>query len=66
MEFKEKSILVGYIKELNDIKLQLDIEIGSCESEAAKAQMLETKYKVIVAIVNIDKQRRDILPKQKI
>ena len=66
MELKEKGKLAEYIKELNDTKLQLDIEIANCDIALAKAQMLETKYKIIVAMVNIDKQRRNILPKQMI
>lgn len=66
MEFKQQSILANYINELKDIKLQIDIEIASCDNYLAKAQMLETKYKTIIAMANLDKQRRDILPKQMI
>ncbi len=64
MELKDQGILADYIKELKDTKLQLDIEIANCDNCSAKAQMIETKYKTIVAMVNIDKQRRNILPKQ--
>jgi hypothetical protein len=66
MELKEQGILSDYIKELRDTKLQLDIEIANCDNSLAKAQMIETKYKTIVAMVNIDKQRRKIFPKQMI
>lgn len=63
---KEQFILVEYIKELRDTKLQIDLEIANCDNTLAKAQMIETKYKVIVAMVNIDKQRRNMLPKKMI
>jgi len=66
MELKEQGILADYIKKLRDINYQLDIEIANCDNPLAKAQMIETKYKTIVAMVNIDKQITNILPKQMI
>lgn len=66
MTLKEQNILSEYINDLKDTKTQINVEIENCNNSLAKAQMLETKYKTIIAMVNLDKQRRDILPKQKI
>lgn len=53
LTFKEK--LKKSLIEFKDTKIILDIEIANCISESVKAQLLETKYKILVAIVNIEK-----------
>ena len=66
LTIKQQGKLQDIKKELLDLNKSLDIEIGTIDNEIAKATMLETKYKTLVAIVNIEKQINNIYIKQKI
>lgn len=66
LTFKQQGKLQEIKKELLDLNKNLNIEIASTNNEIAKATMFETKYKTLVAIVNIEKQLNDVYVKQKI
>ena len=66
LTFKQASKLQEIKKELIDLNKIIDIEISNPNNIIAKSNMLETKYKTLVAIVNIEKQIYNIYIKQKI
>ena len=65
LTMRQKGALTDSRKEFEDLGKLTDIEISATESETAKAQLIETKFKILQAI-NIEKQRLNILPKQRI
>lgn len=66
LTIKQQGKLQDIKKELLDLNKSLDIEIVTIDNEVAKATMFETKYKTLVAIINIEKQINNIYIKQKI
>jgi hypothetical protein len=66
LTFKQTGKLQDTKKELLDLSKVLDIEISNTDDFTAKSNMLETKFKTLIAIVNIEKQINDIYIKQKI
>ena len=66
LTFKQANKLQEVKKELIDLNKILDIEISNSNDIISKSNMLETKYKTLVAIVNIEKQIYNVYIKQKI
>jgi len=66
LNFKQAGKLQDTKKELLDLSKTLDIEIANTDNVVAKSNMLETKFKTLVAIINIEKQINDVYIKQKI
>ena len=66
LTFKQANKLQEIKKELIDLNKILDIEISNSNDIISKSNMLETKYKTLVAIVNIEKQIYNVYIKQKI
>ena len=66
LTFKQASKLQEIKKELIDLNKIINIEISNSNNIIAKSNLLETKYKTLVAIVNIEKQIYNIYIKQKI
>jgi hypothetical protein len=62
----QQGTLMDSKKEFLDLIKTLDIEIANTDNIIAKASMLETKFKTLTAIVNLDKQRKNIYPLQRI
>ena len=66
LTMRQQGALTDSRKEFEDLGRLTDIEISATESETAKAQLIETKFKILQAIINIEKQRLNILPKQRV
>jgi hypothetical protein len=66
LSFKQAGKLQDTKKELLDLSKVLDIEIANTNDAVAKSNMLETRFKTLIAIVNIEKQINNIYIKQKI
>jgi hypothetical protein len=62
----QQGTLMDSKKEFLDLIKTLDVEIANTDNIIAKASMLETKFKTLTAIVNLDKQRKNIYPLQRI
>lgn len=66
LTFRQSGILSDSRKEFEDLNRLIDIEISTIVNETAKAQLIETKFKTLQAIINLEKQRLNILPKQRV
>jgi hypothetical protein len=66
LTFKQAGKLQDVKRELLDLGRVLDIEIANTDDVVAKSNMLETKLKTLVAIVNIEKQVNNTYIKQRI
>lgn len=66
LTFRQSGILSDSRKEFEDLNRLIDIEISTIVNETAKAKLIETKFKTLQAIINLEKQRLNILPKQRV
>ena len=66
LTFKQAGKLQDVKKELLDLNNVLDIEISNTDNPIAMSNMLETKFKTLIAIVNIEKQVNNVYVNQRI
>ena len=66
LTFKQAGKLQDIKKELLDLSKILDIEIANIDNPIAMSNMLETKFKTLIAIVNIEKQVNNVYVNQRI
>ena len=66
LTFKQAGKLQDIKKELLDLSNVLDIEISNTDNPIAMSNMLETKFKTLIAIVNIEKQVNNVYVNQRI
>ena len=66
LTFKQAGKLQDVKKELLDLNKVLDIEISNTDNPIAMSNMLETKFKTLIAIVNIEKQVNNVYVNQRI
>ena len=66
LTFKQAGKLQDVKKELLDLSNVLDIEISNTDNPIAMSNMLETKFKTLIAIVNIEKQVNNVYVNQRI
>ena len=66
LTFKQAGKLADVKNELLYLSKVLDIEIANTDNSIAQSNMLETKFKTLIAIVNIEKQINNIYVNQRI
>lgn len=64
LSFKNANILTESINEFKDISKVISIELSNTHKENIKVKLLEMLINSEKTIINLEKQRRGIFPKQ--